>query len=59
VRKADLLSISLGLKTVVLAEASDHNAGRPTRILRIFFPTKPTHVLQKNFHSNFAFFAQL
>jgi hypothetical protein len=46
------LSISLGLKIVVLAETSNQNLAK---ILRIFFSKKP-HTLSKN---NFAFFDQL
>jgi hypothetical protein len=57
VRKVDLLSISLGLKTVVLAEQSDQNSGRPGHNS---FSLQSTEVLQKKIvQPNFAFFDQL
>jgi hypothetical protein len=56
VRKVDLLSISLGLKTVVLAEPIDQKSGHPSQN---FFLYKTYIRLGKKITSNFAFFDQL
>jgi hypothetical protein len=56
VRKVDLLSISLGLKTVALAETSSRNSGDPGQNSKDFFLQK-THIrlAKKIFQSKFAF----
>jgi hypothetical protein len=57
VRKKELSSISLGLKSVVLAETSSQNSGRPGQAEKIFFFYK-THIrlAKKKFPAKFCVF---
>jgi hypothetical protein len=60
VRKVDILSTSLGLKTVVLTEPSDQKSVRPSRteFKNFFSQQNPDTFSKKNFLPNFAFFDQ-